>query len=118
MKSFKRIIVCIFMLTSIHAVCQTKELTGTITDPQGNPVSGASVKVKGAKIGTSADTKGSFSLRVPQNARILVSAVGFENQEIGVGDAQNLRIALKQANVALTEVVVTALGQTSSKAKL
>jgi len=109
---------CALSLICIQVFSQTKELTGTVTDVKGVPISGASVKLKGAKGGTSADTNGIFRLRVPPNARIVVSGVGFEAREVGVGELQNLNISLKQVNTALTEVVVTALGQSQNKAKL
>ena len=56
---------------------QTKTITGKVTDDKGNPVSGATVMVKGSKGGTSTDSSGNFTLQVPTAAKqLLVSNVG------------------------------------------
>lgn len=98
------------VLFSILAVAQTKEITGKITDPQGVPVSSATIKIKGANGGTSAGLDGTFRINVPANATLVISSIGFETTEIPVGESTNLNVQMKQANGQLSEVVVTALG--------
>jgi TonB-linked SusC/RagA family outer membrane protein len=91
-------------------VAQTKEITGKIADPQGNPVTGATVKIKGASGGTSAGPDGSFRINAPANATLVISSIGFETLEVPVGESSSLNVQMKQANGQLSEVVVTALG--------
>jgi outer membrane receptor protein involved in Fe transport len=92
------------------AFAQTRTVTGTITDANGLPVPGATVAVKGVKGGTSTDANGKFTIRIPGNAQLIVSGIGYETQDLRVGDSPNVMIVLKQGNSNLSEVVVTALG--------
>ena len=98
------------VLYSILAVSQTREITGRITDAQGNPVPGATIKIKGGNGGTSAGTDGSFKLNVPTGTTLLISSVSYETTEVKVGESDNIAITLASAANSLNEVVVTALG--------
>ena len=89
---------------------QKKTITGTIVDPSGMPVIGANVMVKGTTNGTITDMDGKFSLEVSEESMLVVSYIGYANQEIKVSNQTNLSIALKEDVEALDELVVTALG--------
>ena len=95
---------------SMLAFAQTRTVTGTITDANGLPVPGATVAVKGVKGGTSTDANGKFTIHLSGNALLIVSGIGFETQELRVGESSNVMMVLKQAGSNLSEVVVTALG--------
>jgi TonB-linked SusC/RagA family outer membrane protein len=99
-----------FVLCSILAISQTREITGKITDAQGNPIPAATIKIKGANGGTSAGTDGSFKLNVSTGATLLISSVAYESTEFKVGNSDNVVITLNSATNSLNEVVVTALG--------
>ncbi len=87
---------------------QTRQVTGTITDANGTPVPLASVIVRGTNTGVAADENGRFSLPVSgSNPVLIISSVGFQNQEIRAGNNNNLTIVL-QGTDELSEVVVTA----------
>ncbi len=101
----------VLVLCTLLALAQKREVTGKVTDATGNPVPGASVKIKGNnKVGTSADANGVFKISVQPNATLLISGIGFEPQEIAVGNREAVSVSLKSLNTALTEVVVTAQG--------
>ncbi len=86
-----------------------RTITGMITSPEGEPLVGASVIVKGTTVGTLTDVDGKFSLDVPKEAQKLsFSFAGYQSQEITLGNATELKIKL--ANSQLDEVVVTAQG--------
>jgi TonB-linked SusC/RagA family outer membrane protein len=108
----------ILVFYAVSAIAQTKEVTGTVTDPKGVPVPGMTVRVKGSRAGTSTDATGKFKINAPANATLLVSGVGFETQEFKVGDGSNLTISMKQTDASLSEVVVTALGVRRDKRML
>ena len=92
----------------------TKKITGTVVDSQG-PVIGASIIEKGTSNGAITDFDGNFSLNVKPGATIVVSFIGFETQEIKVGDQTNFNITLKDDNAVLDEVVVVGYGVQKKK---
>lgn len=93
----------------------TKRITGTVVDAQG-PVIGASVVEKGAtNNGTITDFDGNFSLNVNPGATIVISYIGYETQEVKVGNQSNLNITLKDDNALLDEVVVVGYGVQKKK---
>ncbi|MBS1668726.1 MAG: SusC/RagA family TonB-linked outer membrane protein [Bacteroidetes bacterium] len=102
--------VSMLLLISSGAYAQRKEVTGKVTDATGNVIPGASIRVKGVKTGTSADASGLFKINVPENAILVVSAIGFEPQDVSVANLKNFSISLRPTNSSLSEVVVTALG--------
>ncbi|HXB42743.1 MAG TPA: TonB-dependent receptor plug domain-containing protein, partial [Puia sp.] len=110
MRKSMLLLLCISMLMISSVYAQRKELTGKVTDATGSPIPGASVKVKGAKTGTSADANGVFKINVTENATLSISGIGFETQEINVKNLESIKVSLRQSNTALSEVVVTALG--------
>jgi hypothetical protein len=83
------------------------QVTGRITEENGQPVPFASVLVKGTRAGVSADANGYFSLSVPSNATTLVfSSAGMQSRELFVS-ATVMNIALTKGSSELKEVVVT-----------
>ena len=92
----------------------TKKITGTVVDAQG-PVIGASVMEKGTSNGVITDFDGNFTLSVKPGATIVVSFIGYETQEIQVGDQSNFNITLKDDNAVLEEVVVVGYGVQKKK---
>ena len=99
--------------TVVDGIQQSKVVTGTVVDPTGMPVIGANIMVKGTTNGTITDMDGNFSLEADKDAILVVSYVGFANQEIKVGNQSKLSIALKEDVEALDELVV--VGYTSQK---
>ena len=92
---------------AVPAVVQSdKKITGTVLDATGMPVIGANVMVKGTTNGTITDMEGKFSLEAREGAVLVISYIGFANQEIKVGKQTNLSIALKEDSKALDELVV------------
>ena len=109
----------LLLFLAVLANAQTKEVNGKVTDTAGNAVSGATIRLKGDKKGVPAATDGSFKIRVPQNATLVVTAVGFEAQELDVSNSTSVDIRLRTAGSrVLDEVVVTALGIQRSKRDL
>ncbi len=88
-------------------------VNGKITDEQGAPVMGASIRVKGTTVGTSSASDGSFQLSVSSAKSILsISAIGFVTKEIPLNGKTYVLVALSADNKTLSEVVVTANAQT------
>ena len=92
----------------------TKKITGTVVDAQG-PVIGASVMEKGTTNGTVTDFDGNFTLNVNPGATIVLSYIGYETQEIKVGNQSNFNITLNEDDAVLEEVVVVGYGVQKKK---
>ncbi len=91
-----------------------KKITGTVVDAMG-PVIGASVVEKGTTNGTVTDFDGNFSLNVKPGATIVISFIGFETQEVPVGDQSHFNITMSDDNAVLEEVVVVGYGVQKKK---
>lgn len=90
---------------------QQREITGKVTDISGEPLPGATVRVKGTDIGTVTNAEGVFFLRIPVDAQILeVSFVGMKTQEIPIGTRTMFNVALEEETIALQETVVVGYG--------
>jgi TonB-linked SusC/RagA family outer membrane protein len=85
-------------------------ITGKITDKSGNGVAGVSVTVKGKSKGTSSGADGSFSIDANKGDVLIFSSVGFETQQVTVGNDNSISVQLADKSGQLNEVVVTALG--------
>ncbi len=88
-----------------------KTIKGVITDEAGLSVVGANVIVKGTTIGTVTDVDGNFSIEVPSDDAVLViSYIGYMEQEIPVKRQKSWSIVLKEDSQSLDEVVVVGYG--------
>lgn len=92
------------------------EVTGLVTDSEGKPLQGASVRLKGSTIGISTDVNGKFSLSVPDRQGILViSFVGFVTQEINLRGRTDIAVILQPQNTQTEEIVVVGYGTQRKK---
>lgn len=96
---------------------QKISVSGRITDSQGGALSGVTIKEKGGTVATSTNKSGNFSISVPSNATLIISNVGYQNQEVSVDGKTTITITLADGNAAIDEVVVVGYG-TQKKAKL
>lgn len=86
-------------------------VTGTIKNDQGVTIPGASVLVKGTKLGVVSNAQGTFSLDLATgDETLVVSSVGFKTREIQVNRQATLSIQLEDDIAALGEVVVVGYG--------
>lgn len=91
-------------------------VSGKVTDEQGQPLSGANVKVKGTKVGTTTDIQGRFTLaNLDANATLEVSFVGHDAQTFAIKGKGFLTIALVQKQSILDETVIIAYGTSSRR---
>jgi len=102
------------------SVTQTQKILvkSSVVDQDGQPLVGATIKVKGSTGGTVTDLDGNFQLEVPANATLVVSYVGCKDRDIAVrGRAIIDQIQLSADNLTLDQVVVVGYG-TQKKADL
>ncbi|GAA4447528.1 SusC/RagA family TonB-linked outer membrane protein [Nibrella saemangeumensis] len=90
---------------------QERVVTGRVTDDKGDGMPGVSIALKGLNRGTTTDAQGDYRLSVVDANSILVfSFVGYDRQEIVVGNQSAINVQLRPGDQTLNEVVVTALG--------
>lgn len=87
------------------------KITGRVKDNNGEPVIGANVSVKGTTNGTITDVDGNFSLEnISENDMIVISYIGYMQQEIRVGKQTDIQVVLKEDTQAIDEVIVVGFG--------
>lgn len=100
---------------AVNSVQQSKKVTGNVSDTEG-PIIGASVVEKGnAGNGTVTDLDGNFSLNVKPGATIVITYIGYQKQEIVVGNQSNFNVTMKTDDKTLEEVVVVGYGVQKKK---
>lgn len=87
-----------------------KRISGIVKDNKGEPVIGANIIEKGTSNGVITDLDGRFDLNVDNNAKLIVSYIGYNSQEISVAGKSIVEIILKEDSKALEEVVVVGYG--------
>lgn len=91
------------------------QVSGRVMNDAGDPVPGASITVKGSNIGTSTGIDGSFNITVPDNAVLVISAVGHISTEVSVNGRQQLTITLNRSDKKMDEVVVIGYGTANKR---
>lgn len=94
----------------------TQFVNGTVYDETGHALPGVSVIIKGTTTGVVSDVNGFYSIEVPSEQSILTfSYIGYETQEVKVGDKKVLDVTLQALNETLEEVVVVGYGAKKRK---
>ena len=116
LKHFLKLAASIMMAAALalcpgNAFAQNRSLSGKVVDGSGAPVIGAAVMVAGQTgNGTVTDADGQFRLTVPANAMLIVSCLGFADQQVEVGNRSVITIALEEDVTYLDETVVIGYG--------
>ncbi|MFT5941785.1 MAG: TonB-linked SusC/RagA family outer membrane protein [Sediminicola sp.] len=92
------------------------KLKGTVLDELGMPLPGATVQVKGTKVGVISDFDGNFEVQLPNNStEIIVSYVGYKTQNINVSGKTTITINMVEDAATLDEIIVVGYGTLSKK---
>jgi len=104
--------------TTDLSIVQQRQVRGQVTDEQGEPLVGVSVKIKGTTVGTVTDVNGQYTISVPEgSASLVLSYVGFQTQEVLITGQAQLETVLVEDLAKLEEVVVIGYG-TAKKSDL
>jgi TonB-linked SusC/RagA family outer membrane protein len=106
-KRLTMILACLFLSLGM-ALAQT-QVTGTVVSQEdGQPIIGASIKVQGTNLGTVTDSNGSFSITVTSSAKLVISYIGCKTAVVTA--KPRMRITLQSDEHVLDELVVTGYG--------
>ncbi len=95
--------------TELQSINQQKQtIKGSVKDANGDPVIGATIKVKGSTGGTVTDVDGNFTLDAPNGAELEISSIGYLKQFVKA--KSNLAVTLKDDSQTLDELVVVGYG--------
>ena len=90
---------------------QTIKVSGQVVDQEGEPLIGATIKLKNAQTGVITDFDGNFTIDAPANGTLVVSYVGYKDREIAVrGRAIIEKIQMESDALMLEQVVVVGYG--------
>lgn len=95
----------IIMLGCNIASAQKISVTGTVSDPTGEPLIGVSITVKDSKTGTTTDIDGNYAIEVDSKATLRFSYVGYDAQDIPVNARSVINVEMKENVEMLSEVV-------------
>ena len=114
----KQLLLLLFSILAVLGYART--VTGVVTQASdGEPIIGASVQVHGTSRGTATDLDGRYSIDVNDGDVLDISYVGMNPVSIKVTSGKSvINVELKENAQVLSEVVVTAMGQTQEKKKL
>ena len=108
---YKHILLCLTLSLLSASVLYAQEVAGTVMDIDGNALPGVSVLIKGTAKGSLTNSEGKFNVIVENDEATLVfSFIGYETQEVPVNGQREINISLVEQDVAMDEIVITALG--------
>lgn len=101
---------------ALNTVQENRSIKGRVTDTSGAPLPGVSVVLKGTTNGNISDVDGNYKLtNIPDNATLIFSFIGMQQQEIAVGNKQVLNVVMSEVAIGLDEVVAIGYGTRKKK---
>lgn len=97
-------------IRSAAPLVQDIRVTGRVLSETGEPVVGASVMVKGSQAGVVTDARGAFSILAPDDATLIITAIGFNDVQIAVNKQTILNIQMTSVAKVIDDVVVIGFG--------
>jgi TonB-linked SusC/RagA family outer membrane protein len=110
--SLQKVTVAIFFLliAASHVFGQSRTVTGSVTNVAGEPLPGATISVVGSTAGTSAAANGSFTIAVPANGTLRITAIGYADQDVKITNQTTVNVTMQPSNTQLEQVVVVGYG--------
>lgn len=114
----KKVLLIGFLL-SLSLICSPnifaqnlRKVTGVIMDDKKEPLTGATIAIKGTSIGAVADLDGSFSIDIPTGKqRLTISLIGMKTQEVEINDQKHIVVVMEDNEQMLSEVLVVGFGR-------
>uniref|UniRef100_UPI0030D7AE5C SusC/RagA family TonB-linked outer membrane protein n=1 Tax=uncultured Salegentibacter sp. TaxID=259320 RepID=UPI0030D7AE5C len=113
---FKLMFIMGFLLFPFCLEAQNaSQVTGKVTNQNGEAIPFVNVIVKGTSVGTSADIDGNYTIEASPDQTLVFSYIGFDSREVAVGDQSVINIQLQEDVAALDEIVVVGYGTQERK---
>lgn len=90
---------------------QNNNLTGYVRNTIGEPLQNVTIKQKEGTLRVQTDSEGSFAIPRVGSSVLIISLIGYLNQEVAVNGSNNLQITLQAADAKLDEVIITGYRQ-------
>ena len=87
-----------------------KTISGVVLDVNSDPLTGVTVAVKGTTTGSMTDVNGKFTIKAKATDIIVFTYLGFQSQEIPVGENTAINLVMREATLQLDDVVVVGYG--------
>ncbi len=114
MKHFKIIFLYTMLLLLPHMVYAQGQITGTVFDPNNEPIIGATVNIKGTSNGTITDIDGKFALNA-DDGTLVISYLGYKTVETEIGNKTTFQIVMEEDSHVLDDIVVVGYGTQSRR---
>ena len=98
------------------SVAQNRQVSGTVSDAEGNPVVGATVLVDGTHVGTTTGMDGSYTLSAPADGTLKVTFVGYADMLVPIAGKTTINVTLQEDTQAIDDVIVVAFGTAKKEA--
>ena len=105
MKQTKRIILSFLSMLLCTVMYAQQEISGTVLDPTGETVIGATVTEKGTQNAVITDIDGNFKIKAAPGTILVISYIGYQTAEVPA--APGMQVTLQDDSQTLQEVVVT-----------
>lgn len=114
MRKFVLLIMAVLTASS-WSLAQNRQISGVVTDNDGQPISGATVLIEGTSVGTTTNINGEFSLSAPADGTLSVSFIGYETMQEAIAGKTWISFSLKEDTHAIDDVIVVAYGTTKKE---
>jgi TonB-linked SusC/RagA family outer membrane protein len=105
----------LFFRANMMVYAANMPVRGVVVDEAGEPIIGATVRVKNSTVGAQTGLDGDFQLTVAENAILVASFMGYATQELPAVFGVEMRIVLQQSSQDIEDVVITAFGTSQKK---
>ena len=108
MRKMTNSLMLFFMLMVTALIAKAQPITGRVIDGASQaPVSGASIKIAGTRLGTTTDKDGKFTINAPANAQLEITSVGYESKRVAINGQTEISVSLSQTVTELGQVLVS-----------
>ncbi len=105
------LLIVLFGLSCLpYLQAQTQNISGTVTDADGEGLPGVTIIVQGTTQGTITDFDGTYSLSVPENANLVFSFIGFKEEVVNTANQTEINLVMREDAEELGEVIVIGYG--------